>query len=460
MKFSEKYRNWLLGLKNESESPGERKDLDSIWARVEEELILDETWSEIESGLVAETIQIPEKRGFFNQKRNMAYRVGGSVLLFSGLISLIIYLINPFAGDSIIMDEDVNPSPQMQDVDESKDLTRENRNRKSTNAETGPVDILNDESGKFQKDKLSEAKQKFPAAPDKSEKSGEVTNDLNIQKEILSEDQMPANPVFERKEGIDQKVDDNIAIQKEKQTAESIENIRKISLHIPDLELPELFMSYTFPRVEIHGRPVNNSTLPRWRFYGGGISVSYNNSWIINDQTLAGLDPANLSDTRISYAPEIGLSAVFASRKGQRFELEYFFISEQNQRFNEYINALYQERKISLHYQKIHASWLFPLNNLPLRAGLGAYYSLLNRAEEIIGGQSNSISDLYTRDDYGVSVQLAMEYKLFSGFVAVPSLRFQYSLKNIFEGNELIPGALRKTSNASAGLNLGILYRF
>ncbi|MBE0600091.1 MAG: hypothetical protein IH568_02145 [Burkholderiaceae bacterium] len=225
-------------------------------------------------------------------------------------------------------------------------------------------------------------------------------------------------------------------------------------------EIPRSLLRFDLPAIEfMHGE---NSAirLRKWRWYSAGISLSYNNSWIMNNETRAGLDPSDLNDTRLSYAPEIGLSTVFASSKDYRLEMELFILSEQSQRMNQYINALYQERELSLHYHKAHLSWQMPLRIVPGKIGIGGYYALLSRAEEIIAGQIRRVDEFYTKEDYGFTLQYKLEYDLFSGFVLAPSLRAQYSLHNIFNGNEAIPGFLRKTHNASMGINLGIYYRF
>ncbi len=230
--------------------------------------------------------------------------------------------------------------------------------------------------------------------------------------------------------------------------------------YFPEHQHPGTFHSFPFPLQEISKPAVTGMPPHSWRLYGGGISLSYNNSWIINDETLAGLRPSSLTDTRFSHAPEIGISTVFASGKGQRIELEFFIISDQIQRFNQYINALYQARQLSLRYQKLHVSWLVPLKIIPVRAGIGGYYSILNRAEEMVSGKIRSVDDQYTWNDYGVTLQFAREYRLLSRLIVVPSLRIQYSLHNIFEGNDIIPGSYRNTHNASAGINLGLYYQF
>lgn len=224
--------------------------------------------------------------------------------------------------------------------------------------------------------------------------------------------------------------------------------------------VPDSFLRTETAGSDIRGRSAGLSSLNNWYFRGFGFVASYKNSWILNDETLAGLDPGTLTNTRVSFAPDLGVTALMASRKGHQLELELLLLSRQRQQYSQYINALYQDRTITLSYQKAQLNWYIPPKFIPGHLGIGIYGAHLGTARETVGGEIRAIDGFYRTFDYGVSIDYKLEYRLLPHFVLAPSLRLQYSLPDIFTGSPSVPGVLRRTHNASAGINVVIFYRF
>ncbi len=442
MKILKKYRIWLYGLADRPIRAAEEEALDSVWDRVEEELILDEAWTGIESGLGAGGINHSQDSP--EENKMPLYRTGAFIISAAALIILVFLLLNTSKTENSGNTEPHSPAVIPPNVD-----SVENREKI-----TSPIPD-NQPFDKPGKEPVDHSEKNIIPRQIANESIRPVINDEEKEEHTITPEVLSYYSLEQ---------DDIISPDRAMNVEESGKIFRKergerFTLYPLD-PFPGSSHPHFLPHLELEASLLPEKFPPAWRVYGAGISISYNNSWIINDETVAGLRPSSLTDTRFSYAPEIGLSTVLASGKGQRIELEFFVISDQSQRYNQYINALYQERKISLRYQKIHVSWLVPLRIIPLRAGIGGYYSILNRAEETVSGEIRSVSNLYTRNDFGLTFQIAQEYTFFSRFVFVPSVRFQYSLHNIFEGNDIIPGSFRNTRNASAGINLGIHYRF
>lgn len=466
MKFDQKYRNWLLKLSAQPTPPGEEKVLEDIWNNIEEELILDEAWNEIDAGLsgAASSGDIPYKTESFTL--NPAIRI----LIIAITSVVVITLLLTLWTERL--------------VDETALTANENTILQEENEPIVEQGISNSE--------IPSGKNPGQTTVQNSKISSGIAKDLQVIEKLQEREDERTVQSSQPKQNSTEKIqtiqlikDDNsikniapLILSKEKQSpvkedgresaSKGVKSgsggtgiFNEINFNMLTIgEIPASFLRAGSPDVYISGPSIAPASIKKWRIVAAGFSLSYNNSWILNDETLAGLESASLIDTRLSYAPEIGLSTIFASSKGYRIELEYYFLSNQNQRFFQYIDALYQEKKISLNYQKIHASWQFPVKILQGHLGLGSYFSVLTNANEIIGGKVSSVKDLYNYHDYGISMEFEKGIHLFSDFILTPSIRAQYSLNNIFKGNKIIPSYLRKTHNASLGINLGIYYFF
>ena len=476
MEFGETYKNWLQNLSEQPAGISEERDLNMVWEVIEEELILDEAWTGIDTVLGP----VPTTGGSVSSPWNGIFSRSGFVIFLG--VALISFLLL-WQSDSFIQPRDefqlTNPeisSAQNGEVTQTESIDKE---ESSLNSKITPVASVKNEPAESLKNNDSFTAGRFDTGKSVMEEAIDKPQRIDSQ-----EEENPSSELSGTRSNADgadfsgytvTPPGNNIAMEpvissglngSENDSRETGEESYRDSrtgwkpVDVNGWAIPRSLLHFELPAMDFMGGGKSTLRLRKWRWHGAGISLSYNNSWIMNNETLAGLDPSDLNDTRLSYAPEIGFSTVFASSKDYRLEMEFFVLSEQSQRMNQYINALYQERELSLHYHKAHLSWQMPLWIVPGKIGIGGYYALLSRAEEIIAGQIRRVDEFYTKEDYGFTLQYKLEYDLFSGFVLAPSLRAQYSLHNIFNGNEAIPGFLRKTHNASMGINLGIYYRF
>jgi hypothetical protein len=195
-----------------------------------------------------------------------------------------------------------------------------------------------------------------------------------------------------------------------------------------------------------------------------GIISGINNTWLLNYETINGLQPSSLTNTLPTYGTELGLAFGIMNNTLSGFRGEAYFHSETSQQYKEYINARYVTRKIDLHYLKFQVNYtknisLFrPILNSHILAGM--YFSYLNNGVETIGGNESSITREFTTFDYGLVTGYENAVMINNNLTLKPGFRISYSFHNIFKGNQLIPSDFNKTNPFSMGFFLGIDYKF
>jgi hypothetical protein len=141
------------------------------------------------------------------------------------------------------------------------------------------------------------------------------------------------------------------------------------------------------------------------------------------------------------------------------FGMEFFWRSEIGQNYQQYINASYIDRKINLDYLKFQAFYLWDPARVPGEVLLGGYYSILKTGKETRGEDSFNIRQNYSDTDYGLLLGYQLKINVQDRLIVKPGLRFNYNMRNIFEGDNIVPSHLKKTNSFSAGFNISVAYK-
>ncbi len=482
--IEETYRQWFEEHLLESVSREEAKQLDDSWDTIEEELVLDAVWTNLNSTLPGGTDIRPEVSASPARPSVITYLgIPAGVILVGFVLWYFVSGDRPAPNTSPVLTTREDPvsvekgsagetpdrgplstapvempaSPEQTDVQAE---SKQNPGLPLTNPAELPVSEKPRERISHTSSETDEPAQTIPPADDRIP-APPADDRIPVPP---ADDRIPAPPADDRIPAppADDRIlvapaDDRILIQLERNLA--INHKGGIDQNMFG-DIPDSFVHIETADTDIHGGSAGLSSLNSWYFRGFGFVASYKNSWILNDETLAGLERGTLTNTRVSFSPDLGVTALMASRKGHQLELELLLLSRQQQQYTQYINALYQDRTITLSYQKAQLNWFIPPKFLPGYLGFGIYGAHLGTARETIGSETRSIDGFYSTIDYGVSIDYKLEYQLLPHFILAPSLRLQYSLPDIFTGSPSVPGVLRRTHNASAGINLVIYYRF
>jgi hypothetical protein len=191
-----------------------------------------------------------------------------------------------------------------------------------------------------------------------------------------------------------------------------------------------------------------------------GIIYSFKNTWLINYETLNGLNPEKLGNTLPTFHKDIGVSSTLLLRERHFIGLDFMIKSEAGQNYQQYINASYLRRNIQLNYSKLQGYYIWNRGRIPGQLLTGVYLARLNSGEERQGDEIITIRDNYSNYDYGLMVGYQLSIFLHNKIIVRPGFRLNYNLVNIFRGDELTPGYLKDTRNVAAGFKISLSYRF
>ena len=191
-----------------------------------------------------------------------------------------------------------------------------------------------------------------------------------------------------------------------------------------------------------------------------GLVYGYKNTWLLNHETLNGLNPKKLGTTLPTFHQDIGVSSSFELNNRHMFGLEFLWKSETGQNYQQYINASFVDRNIKLDYIKLQAFYFRENNKLPGQAIVGGYFARLKMAEEQQSITRFNVKDSYNDLDYGLLAGYQLSFALKNKIIFNPGIRVSYDLGNIFKGDDIIPSHFKKTRNLAASFNLSLSYRF
>ncbi|MFO7923077.1 MAG: hypothetical protein R6U58_05230 [Bacteroidales bacterium] len=195
-------------------------------------------------------------------------------------------------------------------------------------------------------------------------------------------------------------------------------------------------------------------------FKDAGIVFGYKNTWLLNHETYNGLNPSKLNSALPTYRQEIGAATTMVIKQRTAIGMEFFWRSEIGQKYQQYVNASYIDRNINLDYLKFQAFYLWDPARVPGEVLLGGYYSILKTGKETRGEDSFNIRQNYSDTDYGFLLGYQLKINVQGSLVVKPGVRFNYNIRNIFEGDNIVPSHLKKTNSFSAGFNISLFYNF
>lgn len=194
-----------------------------------------------------------------------------------------------------------------------------------------------------------------------------------------------------------------------------------------------------------------------------GLTYSYNNTWLLNNETRTSYDPNSLTSTDATYASSYGLTASYGLSATSALVTEVYGNARVRQDYGIYVEGTYTDKDVELNYSKVT---LLYQRNMLHRYGrvasrytikVGAYGAKLKTKYRYYNTVLVSQSDDYSGIDYGLKVAIGQEKEL-KRFVVGYGLNGEYGLKNIFTGNVRIPADFNKTTNAQIGAYLVLKY--
>jgi hypothetical protein len=240
----------------------------------------------------------------------------------------------------------------------------------------------------------------------------------------------------------------------------------------PVLVMPENWYEAQFrlPAPEIPQIPGEKDLLvydrkdSRWTV---GVTTVLKNTYLLNQQTIQGFRPEDLTSTKMAFVPDIGLNVKYALNKTYILDANVFAMAQSQQSYMVYQHGEYVSRKVSLNY--LQGEWaikqqakhsLVASGRVMRRNVAGVYLAQLQNAVEQIDGEGADVGMKYASIDYGILLGQEFEWKAKSPVKLTAGVTVKYGIPNIYTGDDQLPAQLNKTHNASLEFRVGIAYRF
>lgn len=197
-----------------------------------------------------------------------------------------------------------------------------------------------------------------------------------------------------------------------------------------------------------------------------GITYSYNNTWLINNNTRSSFDENSLIQTAPAYAASYGLIANYNIFKSSALSTEFYINSKYVQKYDEFSDGKFNNRSVEFNYYKLTLLYQYnipqPYNTIPSKYTFkgGVYGASLKSYKSGINQATLSESDKYTTTDYGIRCAIGQEKTIRKIIIVGYGLNAEYGLKNIFKGNKQMPNNFNVTKNALIGAYVNLKYCF
>ncbi len=196
-------------------------------------------------------------------------------------------------------------------------------------------------------------------------------------------------------------------------------------------------------------------------FYAG-LSGHLANTWLVNNKTLQGLKSDEFTSSLPSFGYSVGITAGRKITQTFDIQAEIHLISLAQQNYNEYLHGKYVNNNMQFSYSSLSLSgkWYFNTTDQHGRHSIlfGAYKGFLRNVTQRINEETLSLSHEYDRGDYGIVAGYEYLHPFGNGLSIGTGLQSRFGLNNIFSGNDIIPGYLNRTRNASINITISLRY--
>ena len=248
-------------------------------------------------------------------------------------------------------------------------------------------------------------------------------------------------------------------------------NIDKID-HTPyisyaKLDQKEIGLKYSnnelrLAKIELADQKVKSDRQAFTKLYFGATG-QLANTWLLNEKTYSGMESSSLTSSNASFGSNFGVYMGTNLTKNIDLQLDFNFLAQNNQNYNEYINGHYVENQMQFNYSQLALSFRYYFISKRFVQGehginLGGYVAYLNNAYQTIDGQITNLSRNYNSFDYGICLSYEYVFPAYKQLGIGTGFRAYYGLQNIYAGDEYIPAYLNETKNASINLSLSLKY--
>jgi len=195
-----------------------------------------------------------------------------------------------------------------------------------------------------------------------------------------------------------------------------------------------------------------------------GIVYSYNNTWLLNNNTRNSFDKTSLVSTYFTFTNNYGIVGNYNLSKSSALSSEFYLNSETKQQYGIYIEGKYFDKKIALKYSKLTLlyQYNYSQDNAKISSKntikIGTYIAGIKSTTKYYNSVISSENTEYSNFDYGLKIAIGQE-KNINSFILSYGINAEYGLKNIYTGNIRMSKTFNKTRNSNVGIYLIFKYK-
>ncbi|MDP3556234.1 MAG: hypothetical protein Q8T03_02605 [Bacteroidota bacterium] len=234
------------------------------------------------------------------------------------------------------------------------------------------------------------------------------------------------------------------------------------SIFIENNSIPEPI----FSPLSLSDNNPTDTTLVRKKRFELGVTYSYNNTWIINNNTRKSFDENSLIQTIPTFVGSYGITANYNIYNNSAISAEFYINSKYIQKYDEFIEGTFNSKSTESNYYKFTLLYQFNINQNPYKKipskytfKAGVYGSSLKTIKHDYNRIITTDTDKYTATDYGIKLAIGQE-KTFKHIIIGYGLNAEYGFKNIFDGNMQMSKDFNVTKNALIGGYVNVKYGF
>ncbi len=188
-----------------------------------------------------------------------------------------------------------------------------------------------------------------------------------------------------------------------------------------------------------------------------GVTGQMANTWLLSSKTISGLQPDELTATNVSFGQNFGVQLGASLTPRLSSQVEFLWISQNRQQYNEYINGKYVYNSLELDYYTlaIQSKCKFKQRH---SIYAGGYLGLMKTAKQNVDWAVSIITNEYSNLDYGVILGYEYSIPLGNRLTFSPGAFAKVGLNNVFTGNEHMPSFLNRTQIVSLNISFALSY--
>lgn len=190
-----------------------------------------------------------------------------------------------------------------------------------------------------------------------------------------------------------------------------------------------------------------------------GVIGQYANTWQLNGKTFQGMRSHTLTHTQATFGNNYGLAASFQVSAETMIRAD-LILSQSRQNYQEYVSGRFSNTGLDLDYimLSVMGGRRLGANHSRHWLNTGFYFSNLIQAHQKTNETITGVKEEYSKTDLGLILGYEYQLPLIDRMYLGTGIYARYGLRNVFEGNQNIPGYLNRTKNAAFIFSLSVNY--